>query len=167
VLPHPEIAAATRSDAFDLAWLDDERRHAWSAYGYEYDEKRATWKSRPSALLRDVLRQYSYADRPTRPIADAGRKVFGWERFRVSARPGKDATLIMRTDAWYANRLLVAVDGKPAGTWTIARSETAWVEPAFRIPGALIGRDRPEIEIRREDPRDGSDYAPFHYWLYQ
>jgi hypothetical protein len=51
--------------------------------------------------------------------------------------------------------------------WTIARSETAWVEPTFHIPGALIARGRPEIEIRREDPRDGGDYAPFHYWLYQ
>ena len=167
VLPHPEIAAARRSDAFDLAWLDDEKDHAWKAYGYEYDEKRATWKSRPSVLLRDVLRQYAYADRPTRPITDAGRKVFGWERFRLSATPGKDATLIMRSDAWYASRLFVKVDGKAAGMWTIARSETAWVEPAFHIPGALIARERPEIEIRREDPRDGGDYAPFHYWLYQ
>jgi hypothetical protein len=167
VLPHPEIAGAARRDAFDLAWLEDERRHGWKAYGYEYDDKRSKWRSRPSVLLRDILRQYSYTDRPTRPIADAGRKVFGWERFRMSVEPGKDATLIMRTDAWYPNRLTVKVDGAPAGTWTIARSETAWVEPSFRIPGTLIARDRPEIEIRREDPRDGGDYAPFHYWIYQ
>ena len=85
----------------------------------------------------------------------------------MSAKPGKDATLIMRSDSWYANRLTVTVDGKAAGLWAIARSETAWVEPTFHIPGALIARERPEIEIRREDPRDGGDYAPFHYWLYQ
>ncbi len=167
VLPHPEIAGAKRQDAFDLAWLEDEARHDWKAYGYEYDEKRDRWNRHPSVLLRDILRQYSYTDRPTRPIADAGRKVFGWERFRVHLEPGKDAVLIMRTDAWYPNQLSVKVDGAPAGNWTIARSETAWVEPSFRIPGKLILRDRPSIEIRREDPKDGSDYAPFHYWIYQ
>ena len=154
-------------DSFDLAWLEDERRHDWKAYGYEYDEKRSRWQKSASLLPRDVLRQYVYADRPTRPIADAGRKVFGWERFRVSAEPGKDLTLVMRTDAWYPNHLTVSVDGAPAGAWTIARSETAWVEPAFRIPGRLIARARPEIEIRREDPQDGGDYAPFHYWIFQ
>jgi len=166
VLFHPEIAGAKRRDAFDLAWLEDEARHGWKSYGFEYDDKRSKWRSRPSVLLRDVLRQYSYTDRP-RPIADAGRKVFGWERFRVSVDPGKDATLIMRTDAWYPNRLTVKVDGAPAGAWTIARSETAWVEPSFHIPGRLIARKRPVIEVRREDPQDGGDYAPFHYWIYQ
>lgn len=167
ILPHPEMEGMKLRDSFDLAWLEDERRHDWKAYGYEYDEKRSRWKKNASVLPRDVLRQYVYADRPTRPIADAGRKVFGWERFRVSAVPGKDLTLVMRTDAWYPNRLTVSVDGAPAGAWTIARSETAWVEPAFKIPGRLVARARPEIEIRREDPQDGGDYAPFHYWIFQ
>jgi hypothetical protein len=167
ILDHPEIRGAKRRDAFDLAWLEDEKRHGWKPYGYEFDETGSKWRNRPSVLLRDILRQYSYTDRPTRPIADAGRKVFGWERFRLRVEPGKDATLIMRTDAWYPNLLTVKVDGSVAGTWTIARSETAWVEPSFRIPGKLITRPRPEIEIRRQDPKDGSDYAPFHYWIYQ
>jgi hypothetical protein len=167
VLPHPEIAGKRLHDTFDLAWLDDEHRHAWKPYGYEYDDKRSKWNAHPSVLLRDILRQYSYTDRPTRPVTDAGRKVFGWERFRVAATPGKDAVLIMRTDAWYPNRLAVSVDGAPAGIWTIARSETAWVEPSFVIPGRLITRNRPMLEVRREDPKDGSDYTPFHYWLYQ
>ncbi len=167
VLPHPEIAGKDLRDTFDAAWLDDEKRHAWTSYGYEYDDRRSEWNRRPSVLLRDILRQYSYTDRPTRPIADAGRKVFGWERFHASLVPGKEAVLIMRTDAWYPNRLTVKVDGAPAGIWTIARSETAWVEPSFTIPGRLITRARPAIEIRREDPKDGGDYAPFHYWIYQ
>jgi len=167
VLPHPEIAGMRLRDSIDLAWLEDEQRHAWKPYGYEYDERRSRWRSHPSVLPRDVLRQYAYADRPTRPIADAGRKVFGWERFRVSAVAGRDLALVMRTDAWFPNRLRVSVDGATAGWWTIPRSETAWIEPAFRIPGRLIGRARPEIEIRREDPKDGGDYAPFHYWVFQ
>ncbi|HEY3156782.1 MAG TPA: hypothetical protein VGK76_09210 [Candidatus Eisenbacteria bacterium] len=167
ILPHPEIEGMKLRDSFDLAWLEDERRHDWKAYGYEYDEKRSRWKRNASVLPRDVLRQYVYADRPTRPIADAGRKVFGWERFRVKAEPGKDLTLVMRTDAWYPNRLTVSVDGSAAGAWTIARSETVWVEPAFKIPGRLVAGARPEIEIRREDPQDGGDYAPFHYWIFQ
>ncbi len=164
---HPEIAGKTLHDSIDLAWLDDERRHNWRPLGYEYDDKRSEWRSRPSVLLRDILRQYVYADRPTRPVTDAGRKVFGWERFRADLAPGKDAVVIMRTDAWYPNRLTVKVDGARAGVWAIARAETAWVEPSFVIPGRLIARGRPWLEIRREDPKDGGDYTPFHYWIYQ
>jgi hypothetical protein len=167
LLPHPEISGMRLRDALDLAWIEDERRHEWSSYGYEYEEKRRAWASRPSALPRDILRQYSYPDRPTRPLTDGGRIISGWERFRAGAIPARDAVLVMRTDAWYSNRLEVRVDGAVAGQWTIARSETAWVEPAFRVPGRLIARPRPVIEIRREDPKDGGDYAPFHYWLYQ
>jgi hypothetical protein len=167
VLPHPELQGKTLRDAFDLAWLEDEKRHEWKPYGYEYDDKRSDWKRRPSVLFRDVLRQYSYADRPTRPVTDAGRTVFGWDRFRVGVVPGKDAVLVMRTDAWYANRLTVTVDGTSAGVWTVARSDTVWIEPSFRIRGDFIRRPRPVIEIRREDPKDGGDFAPFHYWIYQ
>jgi len=167
VLPHPEIRGKTLRDTFDLAWLEDEKRHDWTPYGYEYDSKRSDWKDHASVLLRDVLRQYSYADRPTRPVTDAGRKVFGWDRFRVGVVPGKDAVLIMRTDAWYANRLTVTVDGAAAGVWNVARSDTVWIEPSFLIQGGLLRRERPMIELRRQDPKDGGDFAPFHYWVYQ
>jgi hypothetical protein len=33
------------------------------------------------------------------------------ERFRASVTPGRDLTLVMRTDAWYPSRLDVQVDG--------------------------------------------------------
>ena len=167
VLPHPEIVGRRLRDTFDLAWLEDEKSHQWSAFGYPYDEKRQDWSDRPERLLRDVLRQYSYADRPTRPVTDAGRTVFGWDRFRMRLEAERDAVLIMRTDAWYSNRVRVLVDGAPAGIWTIARSETAWVEPSFTIPGRIIKRERPWIELRRENPKDGGNFAPFHYWIYQ
>jgi len=167
VLPHPEVAGKRVQDTFDLAWVEDEKRHDWKPYGYEYDETVGDWKTRSTVLLRDVLRQYTYADRPTRPVTDAGRKVFGWDRFRMKLQEGRDAVLILRTDAWYPNRLTVSVDGAPAGVWTIARSETVWVEPSFTIPGRMIRRERPWIEVRRENPKDGGDFAPFHYWIYQ
>lgn len=167
VLPHAEIAGMMLRDALDLAWIEDEQRHEWSSHGYEFDGKKRDWKSKPTVLPRDILRQYSYADRPTRPVTDGGRVVSGWERFRASVIPARDLVLIMRTDAWYENRLEVRVDGAMAGQWTIARSGTAWVEPSFRIPGRRITRRRPVIEIRREDPKDRGDYAPFHYWVYQ
>jgi len=167
VLAHPETAGMKVSDTFDLAWLEDEQRHEWRPYGYEFDETKGTWRGRPSLLPRDVLRQYAYADRPTRPLTDGGRKIFGWEQFRMTLTPDKDAVLVMRTDAWYGNRIQVSVDGAPAGIWTIARAETCWVEPSFRIPGRLIRRSRPLLELKREDPKDGGDYAPFHYWAFQ
>jgi hypothetical protein len=166
-LEHPEIAGKRRRDNLDLAWLDDEARHEWVSYGYAFDEKRSRWRDRPSVILRDVLRQYLPANGSGRPVTDGGRKVFAWERFRMSVEPGKDAVLIARTDAWYPNRLTVTVDGATAGLWSIERAETTWVEPSFRIPGALLVRPHPEIEVHREEPKDGGEWAPFHYWIYQ
>jgi len=155
-----DIAGKRPVDSLDLAWLEDEEGHEW--------------KAEPEA--KDVLRQYAYADVPTRPITDAGRIISRAERFRVSVEPGKDLLVIMRTDAWYPTRLRVSVDGKPAGVWSFAISGTAWVEPAFTIQGALLTRSRPELRIERVDSSVegagasagmGRDYAPFHYWMYQ
>jgi len=144
-------------DALDLAWLPDEQRHEWRA--------------EPEA--KDVLRQYAFPDRPTRPLTDGGRIVYGLQHFRAQITPGKDLTLILRTDAWYSNRIRVLVDGKPAGIWTIARAKTTWEEPAFTVPAALLTRPRPEITLEREptgDEEGGAgrgDLAPFHIWMVQ
>ena len=138
-------------DAFDLAWLEDERRHEWTA--------------EPEA--RDVLRMHSFEDRPTRPMTDGGRIVRGSARFRTAAVPGRDLEIVMRTDAWFPSRLRVSVDGKNAGTWEIPRSKTVWVEPRFTVPGALVTRARPEVRLEREQTNEGGDIAPFRFWLYQ
>ncbi|HEU5310370.1 MAG TPA: hypothetical protein VFV24_02855, partial [Candidatus Eisenbacteria bacterium] len=130
------------------------------------------WRAEPEA--KDVLRRYAYADVRTRPVTDAGRILRGGERFEASVTPGRDLVLVMRTDAWYTSRLQVEVDGKSAGVWSIARSESVWVEPRITIPGPLLTRERPEFRITRERPGGegggngaGRDYTPFHYWLYQ
>jgi len=154
VLPHPEIEEKRLVDSMDSGWLEDEARHEW--------------RSDPEAT--DVLRRYAYADVRNRPLTDAGRIVRSSERFRVSATPGRDLTIVMRTDAWYPNRLDVQVDGVPAGTWNIASSESAWVEPTFTIPARRVQTSRPEIRLTRDEAADAGaqrDYAPFHYWLYQ
>jgi len=54
-----------------------------------------------------------------------------------------------------------------AGTWEIPRSKTAWVEPRFTVPGALVARARPEVRLDREQTNEGGDIAPFRFWLYQ
>ena len=160
VLHGADTAGKRRVDSLDLAWLVDEARHEW--------------KAEPEA--KDVLRQYAYADVRTRPLTDAGRILSRAERFRATVEPGKDLLLIMRTDAWYPTALRVSVDGKPAGVWSFARAETAWVEPAFTIPGRLLTEPRPLIRIERLEgggegagaaPGTGRDYASFHYWMYQ
>ena len=156
-LDAPELRGKRRVDTLDLAWLEDERRHEWRA--------------EPEA--KDVLRRYAYADRMTRPITDGGRIVRGAERFRANVEPGRDLVLVMRTDAWYPVTLDVAVDGAPAGSWSIALSESVWVEPRITISGSLLKRARPEISIARRSVGGGAagagegNYAPFHYWLYQ
>ena len=138
-------------DSFDVAWLEDERRHGWS--------------TEPEA--KDVLRMYAFRERPTRPMTDAGRIVLGSLRFRVTATPGRDLEMAMRTDAWYPSRVRVSIDGSGVGTWEIARSETAWVEPRFTIPGALVMGTRPWITLERERSLEGGNLAPFHFWFYQ
>lgn len=171
-LPAPELAGRRLVDSLDHAWLPDEARHEWRA----------------EPLLRDVLRAYEYAAAPARRVTDGGRIVHGIERFRARVIPGRDLELVMRTDAWYASQLRVSVDGRPAGIWAIARSETVWVEPRFRVAGSLLTRERPEFRLERMgyDPRafrsgrgaetaatgarpaeELPNYAPFHYWLYQ
>ena len=150
-LPAPAAAKRRLVDSLDVAWLADERRHGWVA--------------EPEA--RDVLRMYSFEDRPTRPMTDGGRIVFGSFRLQVAAAPGRDLEVVMRTDAWYPSRLRVSVDGSPAGVWEIARSKTAWVEPRFTIPGSSVKGPRPELRFDREKTEEGGDIAPFHFWFYQ
>jgi len=156
----PAIPDSTRAglqlrDSLDLAWLADERRHDWAAD--------------PEA--KDVLRRYVFAGLASPPVADGGRIVRGTQRFRAALEPGRDAVLVLRTDAWYPTSLRVTVDGKPAGVWSIALSETAWVEPRFTIPGHLVTRAAPEIALTREGEESGNDvgrdYSAFRFWLYQ
>ncbi len=152
-----DLGALRLTDSLDLAWLEDERRHEW--------------KADPEA--KDVLRRYGFRGLPSRSLTDGGRIVRGTERFRAAAEPGRDLTIVMRTDAWYPTQLRVLVDGKPAGTWSFALSETAWVEPQFTVRGNLITRPRPEIELIREaqagqeGEETGRDYSAFRFWLYQ
>ena len=154
----PELEGKRSVDEIDHGWLEGEHRH--------------DWRAEPEA--KDVLRRYAYADVRTRPVTDAGRILRGGERFEASVTPGRDLVLVMRTDAWYTSRLQVEVDGKAAGVWSIARSESVWVEPRITIPGSLLTREKPEFRIKRERPGGegsgngaGRDYTPFHYWLYQ
>lgn len=160
--PETQLAGKRLVDSLDLAWLEDERLHEWRA--------------EPEA--KDVLRQYVFPDRPTRPLTDGGRIVYGLERFRVRVTPGRDLTMILRTDAWYPSRIRVLVDGKDAGVWDIARADTSWTEPQFTVPGARITGPRPEVTLRREGeggtqtrsevPESQSgNLAPFHIWFYQ
>ena len=147
----PAVAGLALVDSLDLASLDDEARH--------------DWRSTPEGT--DVLRRYDFVDKTTRPITDAGRIIRGMEEFRMTVQPGRDATLMMRTDAWYPNRLRVTVDGADAGVWSIARAESSWVEPTYRIAGALLKKERATIRLRREGVAGSENYAPFRYWLYQ
>ena len=98
---HPEIAGARRRDRLDLAWLDDEKAHAWVAYGYEFDERRSRWRDRPSVILRDVLRQYTPGG--GRPVTDAGRmlrEAGGGQRpctAKVTPLPSRERQLCLTT----------------------------------------------------------------------
>jgi hypothetical protein len=111
------------------------------------------------------------------PIADGGRAILGWEAFRVSAQPARDLLLVARTSsAIDANllenggprrigiefpeaTLLVWVDGQAIGRASF-HTQPGWNEILLRVPGNLIHRPRPRLEI-------AGRYAAFQYWLFQ
>jgi hypothetical protein len=111
------------------------------------------------------------------PIADGGRAILGHESFRVSAQPGRDLLIVVRTAPAIDANLLqvagprrvgvefpeavlsVAVDGQIALRETF-RTQPGWNERALLITGNLVRRARPRLEI-------AGRYASFQYWFFQ
>jgi hypothetical protein len=111
-------------------------------------------------------------------LVDAGRIVLGEETFAVTARPGRDLVVVLRTaeDA-AANvlrpdgsrgafaltvgepRITVRLDGRPAAQAS-PRLRPGWDEVVLRIPGALVTSSRPLFQT-------SGRYVAFRYWFFQ
>jgi hypothetical protein len=107
--------------------------------------------------------------------ADAGRAVWGYERFVVSTRPGRDLLIVLRTapnaraNIWTVagatafdldfpeETIALSVDGQRLGAASPAAQ--AW-RALLRVEGARIVGPRTTLELRGR-------YASFRYWLYQ
>jgi hypothetical protein len=110
-------------------------------------------------------------------IGDGGRAILGHESFRISARPGRDLLIVLRTAPSIDANLLqvagprrvgvefpeavltVAIDGETAVRDTFP-TQPGWNERALLITGNLVRSTRPRLEVRGR-------YASFQYWLFQ
>lgn len=103
----------------------------------------------------------------TGPVVDGGRLVSGRERFTLTASPGRDLALVVRS-LGQVRMTLEAGGSGPIPVTARAASAEEWAETVVRIPGAAI--DRPELRVT-VTAIDGSysegGYGSFHYWAYQ
>jgi hypothetical protein len=141
-----------------------------SAHDYSFGS------SAGAARLWGTVRIDAYAGGQA-PIADGGRPILGHESFRVSARPGRDLLIVLRTASAIDANLLrvsgpqrvgvefpevvlsVAVDGQVVVRDTF-RTQPGWNERPLLIRGDLIRSASPRLEV-------SGRYASFQYWFFQ
>ena len=110
-------------------------------------------------------------------IADGGRAILGRETFRVSAQPGRDLLIVLRTAPSIEATLLqvggprrvgvefpeallmVSMDGEVAVRDTF-RPQPGWNEHTLLITGNRVRSARPRVEV-------SGRYASFQYWFFQ
>lgn len=160
-----QIGARTLVDRLNVC---DSREE--SAHDYSFRSSAGAFR------LWGTVRMDAYAGAEA-PVADGGRPILGHESFRVSAQPGRDLLVVLRTaPAVDANLLrvsgpqrvgvefpeavlMVAVDGQVVVRDTI-RTQPGWNERALLITGNLIRSASPRLEV-------SGRYASFQYWFFQ
>lgn len=144
--------------------------------GYVPDEERCEFVAAsrlPGAYLPMMSETLSLGGRS---VTEAGRVVLGNASMTVNARPGHEMLLVMRTSLLGGVqkhsgvqrfavdpqlRLKVFVDEEEAGEFSFLLGDVGeFTEAAFRIPAALISRER--VRIRLE-----GDHIAYAYWFYQ
>jgi hypothetical protein len=164
---HAALAGMEEVDRLDVCDAEDEASH-----GYRVR----------SRLGHRLLHGATHVDVYPAPegelaLMDAGRAILGWESFEVSARPGRDLVMILRTAAT-ADAMQYAAEGPrrvtmafdEAGLSVSSGGQTTplhsfrpgagWSEIAVRIPGHLLTGERTRLVLRGR-------YAAFHYWFFQ
>lgn len=142
----PIVGGARVVDALDVADVVSERAHEHDVEGDVRDD--------------DLERVYQVDGRA---IADGGRVVRSSERFRLRARERKTATLLLRTDAYFAVRLRVIWNGRPLPLVDVPMSRR-FVEIPIPVPAEQV-EARNDVRVERHD--GGPNYAAFHYYLVQ
>jgi hypothetical protein len=161
------VAGLVEVDRFNTCDREDEVAH-----GYRFRSRRADLVLGGSVRIDD----YSHpAGRVT--VADGGRAILGYERFRVSARRGRPLVVVLRSHPDVEVRVLGAHGGLvrrleipearlvvQAQGREVARLELAnapgWNEHVFEIPGDALGEDATELRL-------SGQYTSFRYWFFQ
>lgn len=153
-------------DAIDVGYSEDETRAGYVAESRHYRLRYPPFTMEGTHDGKRVL--------------DGGRAVVGWDAMTFHATPGRDTEVVMRTAARVRTevrasgireqtvtfdsplKLRVKVDDVEAGVFScpIETASNTFSEVSFTLPGALIRRTDPRLEIY-------GDRAVFGYWFYQ
>jgi hypothetical protein len=139
------------------------------AHGYRFESRLGNLRLHGTALVE------SYTGGPR--VADAGRAIIGSEGFHVSAAPGRDLLIVMRTTQVVPVNILrpgggraeplqfleaeleVSADGRPAARARF-RPGAGWDEALVVVPGAAITQTRTRLDLIGR-------YAAYRYWFFQ
>jgi hypothetical protein len=130
-----------------------------------------------SLALGGNVRKARYADTSLPEVMDAGRAIFGSERFTVKAKKGRELVIVLRTTAVVpvnvmrpAGATQFEVDIPHATVDVMAEGLAAqqlhfqpgadWEEVVLRVRGDWLGAEKTALELRGR-------YASFHYWFFQ
>ncbi len=138
-------------DGVDVADGASERRHGYRSEGRS-----------PATVVRDLgFASDRYPARGAHAM-EGGRDVYGTVRFRLAARAGKPAYLVLRSASPRAAVLSVR-----AGAWSdtlrVPQDEVRFSEPGVAIPAGVTASAGGAIEFTVE----GAGYRAFHWWLLQ
>jgi hypothetical protein len=145
------VPAKSIVDAVDVADLVSEERH-----GYRFPTPAGGWTD--MRILED-------AHAPGVDVWDGGRRLSPGraERFTLRGlRPGRDATLVVRTVAEERSRVRVRIGGREVTTLEVTPAP-GWVELQATIAGQSVTPEL-SVELANDGPQDFFDA---HVWVTQ
>jgi hypothetical protein len=163
------VGALTETDRLNVCDSRDERAH-----GYRYSSSLGDLRLQGTVTIADYPPE---AGAPGLRVADGGRAILGYERFRVRTRKGRPLIVVLRTTAKVEaavlraagsglhtldlskSRLELRAGGRAVGTIALGVAP-GWAEAVFGLPAAAVGDGGTDLEIRGQ-------YAAYHYWFYQ
>lgn len=147
--------------------------------GYEKEEKSHDYNLLSRYHMPDFEPFLQSGSLAGREIVEGGRFVFGGDEMCVSACPGKDLYVVMRTyprqkvvptreisprPMDYAFKpsleLLLRIDDRDVGVVRVAISTNSFSDVSFRIPGGAIATSCPRVSIH-------GGHIACGYWFYQ
>lgn len=142
VLVHPPGRLVDELDVADIA---SERSHDYFMPG---------WSPKST-----VFRAYRVKGRT---VADGGRVLGGEDGWKFKAEPGKTASWVMRTDAYFDTRVALEWNGTVLQVLPVTEAHH-WVELVVHVPAARVQR----VNIVKRRLVGSHNMGVFHDWLYQ
>lgn len=132
-------------DELDVADLESEEAHEYRMEGADRGG--------------DLARTYEVSGHQ---VADGGRVLRDSDTFAFHAHPGRAATWVLRTDAWYDTHLKIYWNGESLERVHVEQKRT-WSELVIDVPAERVE----ELNLVERYLDGPGDAGLFHDWLYQ